>query len=88
MSMLPNFKYYPMCKKVQLTRLIFADDLMIFCKGNLASMSRVMEALAHFSAATGLEANMEKSSVFIARVDEDTKAHILERTVSHLESSL
>ncbi|XP_049406369.1 uncharacterized protein LOC125870045 [Solanum stenotomum] len=80
MSMLPDFKYHPMCKKVQLTHLIFADDLMIFCKGNLASVSRVMEALAHFSAATGLEANMEKSSVFIAGVDEDTKAHILERT--------
>ncbi|KAH0646254.1 hypothetical protein KY290_011724 [Solanum tuberosum] len=39
-----------------------------------------MEALAHFSAATGLEENMEKSSVFLAGVDEDTGNQILART--------
>uniref|UniRef100_M1BYX0 Non-LTR retroelement reverse transcriptase n=1 Tax=Solanum tuberosum TaxID=4113 RepID=M1BYX0_SOLTU len=38
-----------------------------------------MEALAHFSATTGLEANLEKSSVFLAGVDEDTRKKILIR---------
>ncbi|WMV56909.1 hypothetical protein MTR67_050294 [Solanum verrucosum] len=80
MSQLPDFRYHPMCKKVKLTHLIFADDLMIFCKGTVESVNRVMEALAHFSAATGLEANIEKSSVFLAGVDEDTRSQILLRT--------
>ncbi|WMV18746.1 hypothetical protein MTR67_012131 [Solanum verrucosum] len=40
---------------------------------NLKLVNRVMEALAHFSAATGLEENMEKSSVVLAEVDEDTR---------------
>ncbi|KAH0738106.1 hypothetical protein KY290_036811 [Solanum tuberosum] len=80
MSMLPDFRYHPMCKKVKLTHLIFADDLMIFCKGNLNSVNRVIEALTHFSVATGLEANLEKSSVFLAGVDEDTQNQILART--------
>ncbi|KAH0723423.1 hypothetical protein KY289_006467 [Solanum tuberosum] len=80
MSMLPDFRYHPMCKKVKLTHLIFADDLMIFCKGNLSSVNRVMEALTHFRAATGLEANLEKSSVFLVGVDEDTRNQILART--------
>ncbi|WMV57204.1 hypothetical protein MTR67_050589 [Solanum verrucosum] len=79
MTMLPDFRYHPMCKKVKLTHLIFADDLMILCKGNLASVNRVMEALSHFSAATCLEANMEKSSVFLAGIN-DTRNQIIKRT--------
>ncbi|XP_049382966.1 uncharacterized protein LOC125847373 [Solanum stenotomum] len=80
MSQLPDFKYHPMCKKLKLTHLIFADDLMIFCKGNVDSVNRVMEALAHFNAATGLEANLEKSNVYLAGVDERAKMQILART--------
>ncbi|XP_049375433.1 uncharacterized protein LOC125840506 [Solanum verrucosum] len=80
MSGLPDFRFHPMCKKLQLTHLIFVDDIMIFCKGNVASVSRLMEALAHFNVATGLEANLDKSSIFLAGVDEDTKRKILTRT--------
>ncbi|XP_049406353.1 uncharacterized protein LOC125870027 [Solanum stenotomum] len=75
-----DFKYHPMCKKLKLTHLIFADDLMIFCKGNVDSVNRVMKALAHFNVATGLEANLEKSNVYLAGVDERVKTQILART--------
>ncbi|WMV37496.1 hypothetical protein MTR67_030881, partial [Solanum verrucosum] len=34
---LPDFLFHPMCKKVKLTHLIFADDLMIFCKWDVKS---------------------------------------------------
>lgn len=77
MSNLNDFKLHPMCKTTRLTHLIFADDLMMFCKGNIKVVSRVMEALSHFSEVTGLEANMEKSNIFIAGVDESTKDSIL-----------
>lgn len=30
MSQFPYFKYHPMCKKLKLRHLIFANDLMIF----------------------------------------------------------
>ncbi|KAK6784095.1 hypothetical protein RDI58_017549 [Solanum bulbocastanum] len=79
-SLLPDFRFHPMCKELKLTHLIFADDLMIFCKANVASLNRVMEALAHFSVATGLEANMRKSNVYMAGVDEETRNQILART--------
>ncbi|KAH0704370.1 hypothetical protein KY285_018648 [Solanum tuberosum] len=49
-----------------LTHLIFADDLMIFCKGENNSVTRVKEALEHFSATTGLVANIDKSNIFLA----------------------
>ncbi|XP_047261967.1 uncharacterized mitochondrial protein AtMg01250-like, partial [Capsicum annuum] len=66
MSELPDFRFHPMCKKTKLTHLVFADDLMIFCKGTASSVSRVMEALDHFSKVTGLEANNDKSNIILA----------------------
>ncbi|XP_059302055.1 uncharacterized protein LOC132053985 [Lycium ferocissimum] len=80
MSELPDFRYHPMCKATKLTHLIFADDLMIFCKGNLKSVSRVMEALSPFSKVTGLVANLDKSNIFLAGVDDNTQQEILNRT--------
>ncbi|XP_060195392.1 uncharacterized protein LOC132624666 [Lycium barbarum] len=80
MSNLPDFRFHLMCKSLQLTHLIFADDLMIFCKGNVSSVSRAMKALTHFSAATGLVANMDKSSIFLAGVDDSTRDQLLART--------
>uniref|UniRef100_A0A1U7XQD5 Uncharacterized protein LOC104236822 n=1 Tax=Nicotiana sylvestris TaxID=4096 RepID=A0A1U7XQD5_NICSY len=80
MSELPDFRYHPMCKETKLTHLVFADDLMIFCKENLKSIARVMEALQHFSDATGLEANIDKSSMFVAGVDEETMHDMLKIT--------
>lgn len=66
---LPDFKFHSMCKHHQLTHFVFADDLIIFCKVNIKSVKRVMEALNHFSQASGLVANMDKSSIFMAGVE-------------------
>lgn len=35
MSLLPTFRFLPMCQQLQLNHLIFTDDLMIFCKGEI-----------------------------------------------------
>ncbi|XP_070049634.1 uncharacterized protein [Nicotiana tomentosiformis] len=62
------------------------DDLMILCKGNIALVTRVMEALPHFSKASGLIANLKKSNIFIARVDEVTKDfHITQSVVKEAD---
>nr|XP_016463101.1 PREDICTED: uncharacterized protein LOC107786164 [Nicotiana tabacum] len=79
-SRLPDFGYHPMCKPTKLTHISFADDLMLFCKGNVSSVNRLMEALNHFSATTGLIANMDKSSIFLAGIDDNTKEQLLQRT--------
>ncbi|XP_060216727.1 uncharacterized protein LOC132644165 [Lycium barbarum] len=52
MAKLPDFRYHPMCKQQGLTHLVFADDLMIFCKGQTTFVRRIMEALMHFSEVT------------------------------------
>nr|XP_009617193.1 uncharacterized protein LOC104109567 [Nicotiana tomentosiformis]XP_016453371.1 PREDICTED: uncharacterized protein LOC107777757 [Nicotiana tabacum] len=80
MSDLPDFRHHPLCKATKLTHLIFADDSMVFCKGNLASITRVMEALNDFSAVTCLVENLEKSNIFLASMEEDEQARILQYT--------
>ncbi|XP_070020899.1 uncharacterized protein [Nicotiana sylvestris] len=80
MSNLPDFLFHPICKTLKLTHLIFVDDLMIYCKGNLPSVARVVEALNHFSEVSGLVANLDKSSMFIAGVDDATKDQLLATT--------
>lgn len=80
MSHLPDFHFHPMCKKLKLTHLVFADDLMIFCKGDIQSVARVMEALDHFSRVTGLEANLEKSNIFLAGVNDQLRDQLILKT--------
>lgn len=81
MSLLTDFRFHPRCKEQRLTYLLFTDDLMIFCKGTVASVNRVVETLKHFSVVTGLEANLEKSSVFLAGVEDNIRDQILAMTV-------
>ncbi|XP_075087992.1 uncharacterized protein LOC142169947 [Nicotiana tabacum] len=53
---------------------------MVFCKGDEDSINRVLEALNHFSAATRLIANRDKSHMFVAGVRDQVKAQLLEKT--------
>lgn len=69
MSDLPDFHYHPMCKSTKLTHLTIADDLMLFCKGNIKSIHRMMEAIDYFSVVSGLLANMDKSHIFLAGIE-------------------
>lgn len=80
MGSLPDFKMHPMSKKLKLTHLIFADDLMVFCKGEVGSVKREVEALTHFSRVSGLVANMDKSSLFMVRIIEEEKQELLNIT--------
>nr|XP_009785050.1 PREDICTED: uncharacterized protein LOC104233358 [Nicotiana sylvestris] len=53
MGDLPDFQYHPMYKSTKLTHLIFADDLILFVKGTIKSIYRMMEAINHFSGQPG-----------------------------------
>ncbi|XP_060972343.1 uncharacterized protein LOC115710535 [Cannabis sativa] len=68
-----GFGYHPMCKSLKLTNLCFADDLVIFCKGNASSLNITQHAFTEFCNATGLTANATKSSIYFGGVSDDTK---------------
>lgn len=49
-----------------MTHLAFADDLMIFCRGDVGSVQVVKDCLVEFGNVSGLKANSLKSNVYVA----------------------
>ncbi|XP_039031866.1 uncharacterized protein LOC120166705 [Hibiscus syriacus] len=62
------FNFHHKCKKICLTHLTFADDLLIFCKGNLESVMGVTTVLDYFYEISGLKLNVAKCEIFSARI--------------------
>ena len=65
------FRFHPKCKKVNLTHLCFADDLLIFSKGSLESIIVVQNVLKLFYTFSGLQLNSAKSEIFSTRIKEE-----------------
>ncbi|XP_020260823.1 uncharacterized protein LOC109837129 [Asparagus officinalis] len=79
LGMLKNdrlFKFHPKCSQLNITHLIFADDLLLFVKGDVHSVHKLFQCVKEFSAVSGLEANPEKCSVFFGGIDESVKSSI------------
>nr|GEZ10238.1 RNA-directed DNA polymerase, eukaryota, reverse transcriptase zinc-binding domain protein [Tanacetum cinerariifolium] len=72
-----NFKYHLGCKKLLITHLCFADDLLVLCHGDTASVKVIKQALEDFSKISGLYPNLGKSTIFCGSMDDVTIARIL-----------
>ncbi|GKC31694.1 RNA-directed DNA polymerase, eukaryota, reverse transcriptase zinc-binding domain protein, partial [Tanacetum coccineum] len=59
-----EFRYHYGCKRLKITSLCFADDLLVFCHGDCDSVRVIKKSLDEFSSFSGLLPNMQKSSVF------------------------
>lgn len=68
--------YHPKCKGLNLTHLIFADELLVFSNGSLASLTAMQTVLHNFYLITGLKLNVEKLEIFISGMLE-SQAQIL-----------
>ncbi|XP_021866848.2 uncharacterized protein [Spinacia oleracea] len=64
------FKFHPRWKRVDLTHMMFADDLLLFSRADIPSVSALFAAFTQFSRASGLEANLHKSEVYLAGVND------------------
>nr|GEX18988.1 hypothetical protein [Tanacetum cinerariifolium] len=72
-----RFKYHAGCKDLQMTHLCFADDLMVFCNGDVHSITVVKKSLNEFSRVSGLFPNLKKSTIFFGSVNDQVKQEIL-----------
>ncbi|XP_062089596.1 uncharacterized protein LOC133796130 [Humulus lupulus] len=81
-----EFRYHPLCKNLQLVNLCFADDLILFCKGNSKSVQILFDGFLMFCHCSGLEANLSKSQVFFGGVAAEVRTEIL-RSVALGEGS-
>ncbi|XP_074277953.1 uncharacterized protein LOC141601558 [Silene latifolia] len=72
-----HFSYHPKCVRIYPTHLIFADDLLVFARGDLPSILAVQECLQLFSDYCGLTPNPTKTNIYFAGVQAEIKALIL-----------
>ncbi|XP_074298711.1 uncharacterized protein LOC141629637 [Silene latifolia] len=72
----PSVSYHPKCSRIGLTHLIFADDLMIFTRGDVPSVQEVLTTLNEFAAWTGLHANTEKTEIYFGGVQLEIREEI------------
>lgn len=73
-----SFKYHRRCGKTMFTHLCFADDLMIFAKGDKDSAKIIKKNLYTFSMISRMAPNTNKSNLFIYGVDRSTENYLKE----------
>lgn len=63
-----EFNYHPKCGPLKITHLAFADDLMLFARGDTTSVRIMMQCLEQFGDCSGLRMNANKSNIFTAGI--------------------
>ncbi|XP_074315613.1 uncharacterized protein LOC141651818 [Silene latifolia] len=76
----PGFSYHPKCVQLHLTHLVFADDLLVFTRGDLPSIIVVASCMTGFAALTGLDTNPLKTNVYFGGVGEQLRSMIMDST--------
>lgn len=59
-----EFHYHAVCAEQKITHLCFTDDLILFFRGDVSSVKKIMNVLAEFDECSRLRANMTKSQYF------------------------
>nr|XP_043612010.1 uncharacterized protein LOC122583697 [Erigeron canadensis] len=73
-----DFGYHFGCKELKLSHLCFADDLLVFYKGNVESLNVIKSSLEEFAHVSGLTPNLWKSIIFFGSVNEEDKSDLLQ----------
>lgn len=71
-----KFHFHCQCQALKITHLAFADDLMIFVKGDKPTVKITMDTLQEFSRTSGLHVNREKSVMFTVGVYDDKEVDL------------
>lgn len=77
MSRSTMFGFHPKCLNLRITHLAYADDLLIFSKGDAQSVTLVIKCLNDFGDMTGLHVNQMKSNIYMAGVHDYTRHFLL-----------
>ncbi|XP_074297547.1 uncharacterized protein LOC141628284 [Silene latifolia] len=78
-----GFRFHPLCGHLKLNHLLFADDLLLFCKGNAPSIMWILRAFSTFSSASSLHLNRAKSEIYFNGVNSGTITDILQISGFH-----
>ena len=65
-----DFNYHPRCGGLKITHLAYADDLILFSRGDPTSIALLMDKIRHFGDCSGLKISLSKSSFFSAGISD------------------
>ncbi|GJR70207.1 RNA-directed DNA polymerase, eukaryota, reverse transcriptase zinc-binding domain protein [Tanacetum coccineum] len=71
-----KFIYHWGCRELEIVNLCFADDLMLFCHGDVISVSVLRRSIDEFCLSSRLRPNMAKSTVYFGNVEDEVKREI------------
>lgn len=60
--------------------MVFVDNLMIFCKGDINTVILMVRAMKDFSHASGLYANNDKTTLYFGNFKQEIQQRILQVT--------
>lgn len=69
-SVPPTYSYHWKFKDLSLTHLFFADDVLLFSRGDKQSLTHTMDCLDHFSMLSGLKASVNKINVYFCNCED------------------
>ena len=72
-----RFHFHPKCSRLNITHVCFADDLLLFSRGDLSSLQVLMEKFGNFSKASGLKMNPSKCELYFGGVTDNIKTEML-----------
>lgn len=67
---LPQFSFHPRCAGMTLNHLCFADNVLLFCKGDAQAIFCMIQGLKLFSDTSGLQASKEKTAIYCSGMEE------------------
>ncbi|XP_058766244.1 uncharacterized protein LOC131639779 [Vicia villosa] len=73
---IPDFNFHSRCEKLSIINWSFANDLLIFPRGDTRSVALAMEAFEEFSQSTSLVVNPSKRQVYFGSLEDDTRQAI------------
>ena len=74
-----HFDYHWRTKQLRLSHVIFADDLFLFCKGNIHSITLLLDSVDMFASCSGLLLSKSKCQAFFCNVDSDIVDYTIQR---------
>lgn len=71
-----QFKYHLMCNRLNIIHFSFVDDLLLFSRGDLQSVTLMHDTFKIFTTASNLQANLSKSPLYFGGVTNNFKVQI------------
>ncbi|KAL0288308.1 UNVERIFIED_CONTAM: hypothetical protein Sradi_7100600 [Sesamum radiatum] len=72
-----EFTYHWKCSELGILNLCFADDVLLFCAGDIASVRTIHGVLVEFGRLSGLHVNPNKSTIILSRAVQRERQDIL-----------